>query len=401
MQEDSPNDAARIPSKPVSLPAQTTQAPQNAQPLGNQLPDFPAAPSTLAPPLGWPRVDIAEVAARSRHIDTAVSFPYRKPLVGSAVPKPLEHVRGQIAEPVPPRPTPNLLAPSVPINESEWDDLESAEPELSEPQTDGAPSDWHPQESRVAEVKRPSVLARLSVSTAKSASMATARLHEWREKSGVALEDAVTRSKDSSRVAILRSRAGVQRLHERFKAIRIDMSPVASAFQRIRDVRVTVRIPKSNFRPMAAFSNNAKAVQARLQRNIQSNERLWTSMAMAGLSALLALGVVVGLRRFDPAYPGGAPETVSASTAPKTSASVMPARAAVVSKRRPSPVVAARVGVENAALRNSVMPSQRTVIAKPAPAANPKPKVRRSSEDDDYVAPDTYVRYSRNDKRSR
>jgi hypothetical protein len=62
--------------------------------------------------------------------------------------------------------------------------------------------------------------------------------------------------------------------------------------------------------------------------------------------------------------------------------------------------VATRFGVENAVLKNPVVPSQRTAVAKTAPAAKPKPRIRHS-EDDDYVAADTYVRYGSNGKRSR
>src|SRR4029079_105380 len=53
--------------------------------------DFqPSDRGELSAPVKWPRVDDAEIARRARRVDTAVSFPYRKPLVGAAVPKPVD-----------------------------------------------------------------------------------------------------------------------------------------------------------------------------------------------------------------------------------------------------------------------------------------------------------------------
>ncbi len=344
MQEDSPNDAARIPPKPVSIPAQASQAPQ----FRDQTVDFPA---------------------------------YRKPLVGSALPKPVEPAR----QPVPPRPTLVVTAPVPPVPGTILDEAKSPASDQRDTRLPNAPPVWRTAQAKIAER-----VAQLRSATANRVSLETTRLSEFRRRSGSAIADTTLKLKNSSKLALLRSQAQVQSVREQVKSIHVDMSGPARAWQRVRDMKVTVRIPSSNLRVIAAFKRDAQALGAQLQKNVQRNEHLWTSMAMAALSALLALGVAEGLRRYDPAYPAAAPETVSASTASKTSASVVPIRATVLSKKRPSPIVAAQVGVEKAAINNPVVTSQKPTAAMP----KPKPRIHRS-EDDDYVAADTYVRYGR------
>jgi len=129
---------------------------------------------------------------------------------------------------------------------------------------------------------------------------------------------------------------------------------------------------------------------------------------MAALSVLLAFGVVAGLRRYDPAHPAAASETANATTAPQSiKPASVPVKAAGAprAKQKPSPmVVREAVGGRNPARTNPVETSRKTAVAptiSPAVAAKAKPRIRRRSEDDDYVAADTYVRYGSNGKRTR
>jgi len=133
----------------------------------------------------------------------------------------------------------------------------------------------------------------------------------------------------------------------------------------------------------------ARSNQARsdLERR---DSRLWTSMAMATLSAVLALLVVSGVR-------GYAPHDEPVKVSPNGPATPV-AQAAATAVRKPSPSARSR---SSKPARTAV---EKAVLSTPAPKVA-SPKVTRKkihhNEDDDYVAKDTYVYYGLNGKSTR
>ena len=124
----------------------------------------------------------------------------------------------------------------------------------------------------------------------------------------------------------------------------------------------------------------------KLKRELSHDSRLWTSMAMAALSALLALGLISTVRHYaTDALPS------HLSHADSSPVSNLPP-AAKVAPQKPA--------------ANRVHPVQR--VSQPrlvehkridrVPVIKPKP---RHSEDDDYVARDTYVYYGNKPNGSR
>jgi hypothetical protein len=107
------------------------------------------------------------------------------------------------------------------------------------------------------------------------------------------------------------------------------------------------------------------------------DSRLWTSFAMAGVSALLVLGLISSVRRHaTPALPG---QVLHASSPSKASL----------------PQPASSASQESASRTESVRSPTPGAIASPQRSAAQrvaKPKPRRA-QDDDYVAPDTFVSY--------
>jgi hypothetical protein len=118
---------------------------------------------------------------------------------------------------------------------------------------------------------------------------------------------------------------------------------------------------------------------------IRRDSRLWTSLAMAGLSALLLLGFVLTVRHY-------ATEALPSHVLHKDSLTERaPAEAAGVVPQKPSaPVESARATKQTAAI-----PPKRTSLPR---VIKPKP---RNIEDNDYVARDTFVSYENRRNRSR
>lgn len=124
--------------------------------------------------------------------------------------------------------------------------------------------------------------------------------------------------------------------------------------------------------------------------NPRPDPRLRTSMAMAALSALLALAVINGVRRYG-AEPG--PSNVSASS-PATISS----QPAALLPQKPSPSKAAMgEGTHTAVAPVAV---KQASLSAPQVQATPKatPRRRHHNPDEDYVAKDTYVYYGRSGK---
>ena len=125
-------------------------------------------------------------------------------------------------------------------------------------------------------------------------------------------------------------------------------------------------------------------------RLLRRDSRLWTSMGMAALSALLALLVISGVRGYAPdASPAKASRNVSATPVPQPAA---------IAATKPSPATTSRNSKPAAPF------VKRASLSTPAgKVASPRVtrKKMRHREEDDYVAKDTYVYYGLNGKTTR
>jgi hypothetical protein len=234
---------------------------------------------------------------------------------------------------------------------------------------------------------------------------AKARIESWHRKSQSLGATAAQNLTEWQKAAALRSRSGIQKSVETVKAI--DFSAAARSLQRARNLKVTIRIPHQDLARVAAAISAVKTPWNRARQAVSRDSRLWMSMAMAGLSALLALGFVTALPRYQPdSSPNVVAAEHSSDIAPSTGHAgltsgprVASNAAALPTAQRPS----AAVRKKNAAAKHTNVAISRPV--KPAatrPSSTKRPSRKtHSSEDDDYVAKDTYVLYGSNGKRLR
>lgn len=125
------------------------------------------------------------------------------------------------------------------------------------------------------------------------------------------------------------------------------------------------------------------------RESVAIDSRFWTSMTLAGISALIVLGIVSVVPNY------AAKSLPSRILSPNTSVNAnVAAPVALAAPRQTSPPQTSKTAVKKA-------PDPKPADQKPAsPKAAAPPKPHRSA-DDDYVAPDTYKYYGNGSKRSR
>jgi hypothetical protein len=127
------------------------------------------------------------------------------------------------------------------------------------------------------------------------------------------------------------------------------------------------------------------------------NSRLWTSMAMGFFVAILVLGLVYATRHYAQA---GLPSNRISTESSDTTSSV-PAPVSVAAHPPKLKAVAVEESTITPAVQREPLPA--ATVAHPQPAhpkaAHPMPH-RRESEDDDYVAQDTYTYYGTSPSKS-
>lgn len=396
MWDNSPEDVQQSPAEPVEMRLRVSAPVQSSQtePLPEQ--------GKISPPLQWPRVDEAEIARRAQGIDTAVSFPYRQPIVSAAAPD-LDRFElepePEITEPAKlelvetsaaPDPVPPVSIPSA--RSEKFRDLLSRMRELR-------PPTFEPLRQKIH-----SAFSRARTSAIAGVQAATNLLQEVRSKSNVALDAAKIQLVDRSHAAIAQSRSGLQHVRQNIRGA--DLSGASRAWNRVRSWQVTVRIPASNRQFFASLAENAKSSGLLVQQTLQRDSRLWASMGMAALSALLALGFISAVRHYGPdrveAQPTSTPLIpVAAPTKAAQSYSVVPPRPSTAANSivpKPTPIAETRATKQAAVASPPVAVPQKKEVSAPG---TQKRRVRRNSEEDDYVAKDTYVFYGNNSKRSR
>jgi hypothetical protein len=118
-------------------------------------------------------------------------------------------------------------------------------------------------------------------------------------------------------------------------------------------------------------------------------------MAMAGLSALLALGFITTVRHYGTAaLPSHTLDSPSATNVSNASGGVSSAGASL-----PTPVVHADAPVRASTSEPMILKPAR--VSEPEKKTTPTVAKHRRSQDDDYVARDTYVVYGAKSNKSR
>jgi hypothetical protein len=168
-----------------------------------------------------------------------------------------------------------------------------------------------------------------------------------------------------------------------FRTLRESTNSSAQAARRFQ-IKLKLQLPRT-----AALGYSwVRWNEAARSHLAQQDSRLWTSMAMAGLSAVLALVLVSALRGYSP---DNTPSKVSAST-PAT-----PISPPGIAAAEPS-----HVGATSSQAHASPL-VKRTSVSTPVSQTSPRKIVRRRvrhHEEDDYIARDTYVYYGPNGKQS-
>ena len=191
----------------------------------------------------------------------------------------------------------------------------------------------------------------------------------------------------SRRRGIARSRSAVASFSS--NAARSSVSRFADLVQRARAQKVRIRIPKSA--GTQALIHRSRMALASRREAFRRDSRLWTSLAMAALSALLTLGVISAISHQAPAH-----STTSSTTHPSGPATPAMNPAGLI-----APQTALASTRQNA--NSATAPVKASTHAKPSPAGTANPpgtatKRAHHNDDEDYVAPDTYHYYGNSGK---
>jgi len=162
-------------------------------------------------------------------------------------------------------------------------------------------------------------------------------------------------------------------------AMKSSIARSADFAQRVRNHRVRIRLVKSP--SVQAVIQRSKLAWAARSDAIRREPRLWTSLAMGALSALLTLGLITAVRPYAP----GRNLPNSASQSQHGPASLIAPQTALASTRQ-----TAKAHRDNGAVQKPTPRPPSSVAA----SATPKPVGHRTSRDEeDYVAPNSYHYY--------
>jgi outer membrane receptor for ferric coprogen and ferric-rhodotorulic acid len=196
-------------------------------------------------------------------------------------------------------------------------------------------------------------------------------------KAGAAADEQKTSMQDRLRVV----RNTALRIQNKAAAALTDSKQSARG---LMNRRIRIRIAATS--QLRTYVGRLQDAQTRSRNILRQNSRLATSLAMAALSALFTLGLIVTVGRYQPSananVSGIAPTRQSAATVPATP---------VVPKPSPTRTANSEPAAKPATVVNTALRTQEKI-------APPRTKtVRRPhhNEDEDYVAPDTYVYYGK------
>ena len=382
MWDNSPKEVQGSPAEPVEMPVGRIMPEQAAAQSGRPAPNQ----GKISPPILWPCVDDAEIARRAHLIDTAVSFPYRKPLTGAAVPNDLDLSEPESVEPA------KLelvgVSPSPPIRDERTERIRDLIAKLGRLSLSPV----------LEKVRKAEAFTRMRDRANSHLQATSKQLGVLKQNAGPALGAAKLKIVGSSKMAISQSRSGMQRVTENISSV--DLGGPVRIWNRIRSLQVKVRIPASNRRFFGSIVGSIGASWARVKEQFRRDSRAWESLGMAALSAIFALVVISGLRHYGPehieAQPVASP-TSSRAKSPAPASAVIPTAVSQSTEHKPSPIAGA--AKERHLGNTKALPVQEESVATPG-SLKKKPRRHYSSEED-YVAKDTYVFYGNAAKHSR
>lgn len=219
--------------------------------------------------------------------------------------------------------------------------------------------------------------------------MAEGRVQKFKAMSGLLRKSAVsTWNSNSPRIASMASLTS----RSASRVTRASLVRAADAGRRLRNYRIRVRVASSPL--LEELSQRSKRSWRARRDAFRREPRLWTSMAMAALSALLTMGLISGVRSYGPESRASGGNTAEAMKNQAGPAGLIAPRTALADspvEEKTSP------GTRRSALPK---PSAAVTERKPTAPAN-KPVIRRvhHSIDEDYVAPDTFHYYGKKGSR--
>jgi len=376
---------------PKRQPESNTEA---STPLRTDLPSHTLG--AISPPIPWPSPKTASVIRRSQHADTdqPTSAPPTK-FVNPPLQNPIANTR--------PWPKPTETSPQLPNEKSApTKSPQVLHREIEVIELEGA--DEAPEKSaRRTAILQPA-LSRIAIGVGEigqTMARVLARMQRGWSATAPRLQAFVNRTQPFARKCASGAASGFRLGSQRLRSsLTSTVPPVVNGLarartfssstfaesqtravefaRRVRNQRIRIRISKSA-RVQDLILRSRMALTAHKER-FRRDQRLWTSMAMAGLSALLTLAVISGVSHYAPGADASRKDLPTATQSSNPSAVIAPN----IKRSKPA------AGVSRS---HHVQISH----AKPAPTHN-RPRtvahrVRRSNEEADYVAPDTYHYY--------
>jgi hypothetical protein len=171
-------------------------------------------------------------------------------------------------------------------------------------------------------------------------------------------------------------------------AMKTSITRSADFAERVRNHRIRIRIVRSA--NAQAVIQRSKLAWAARRDAIRREPRLWTSLGMGALSALLTLGLISAVRPYSPGR-NSSNRASQTGSSPVEPASLLAPQTALASTRQ-----TAKASHNNAA-------AQKLAPAKPSPVAtqskpNPVTRPPHHNDDEDYVAPNSYHYYGSSGK---
>jgi hypothetical protein len=395
-------------SEEVEMPANATPQPENAAPrkLG-----------AISPPLQWPSPNIQEIARHPEarpvpHIPAMARLQEKKepPIVNAPA------ASSVVKDVSPSRPG---VATLVGEQTRAWSRAVSANLRSAMSYCGSFAKTVSSQMSRAIKSFRTELhdvanRANLKGRILNARNITGKKLSQLQQRSSGIGATATSKLSALQQTAIVRSRSELHKSAERLRSV--DLSWPTRSLQRIRNLKVTIRIPRRDSARITAALSAIHTPWNRVRNSMDRDSRLWTSMAMAGLSALIALAVVSGLNRYQPgsslgvvaahspdpttAVPDGPRNLVEVGRNKVPAAALIaPATKQVVASsaaERPSPAVPKQPQTTPEPTELATLKSSTPAVAKTATAH--KPRRLHFGEDDDYIAKDTYVVYGSNGK---
>ena len=415
---DTPPPPPKVPAPPIQMPLQAhNRAPDNSvppvpmshasEPNPKPVDSNPGKLGNISPPMRWPSLKTASVIRRVEPAPPPLSVTDSRPereITFSQMTAPLARVPAQ------PHPEPQPKLERSALKRSAESNIRQVEVIELEPKDTAQAERSRRREAlvrmvgflrqRAGSVYGVSVKsaghARRKLQTAYAAINLRARLERAKplaerflrglEAGSVSARLALKSLWTSSAPRMVRVKSSVGEFSS--SAMNNSIARSADFAQRVRNHRVRIRLVKSAH--LQTLIQRGRLAWAARRDAIRREPRLWTSLAMGALSALLTLGLISAVRPYSPGS-NSSNRTSQSQQSPMQPASLIAPQTALASTRQ-----AAKTSHNNAT-------AQKLTPTKPSPvAAQSKPNpVRRQAhhnDDEDYVAPNSYHYYGSSGK---